>query len=381
MDPVVIIGSGLAGYSVLRELRRKARELPIVMVTAEDGAYYSKPALSSALADRRMPADLVLNTAEQMGRATRARILTETPVLAIDPRERRVRIAGDSLPYSSLVLALGSTPLRPALAGNGAADVLHVNSLADYRLFRERLHSAARVVLFGAGLIGCEFANDLAAAGVTVDVVEAAPQALPRLLPPQAATSLQQRLEAIGVHWHLGMQAVAVDRAATGYAVALSDGSTVRGDLVLSAIGLRPNASLAQEAGLRVNRGIVTDRLLATSEAGIYAIGDCAEVDGLVLPFVAPISIAARALASTLSGTPSQVCYPAMPIIVKTPCWPTVVSPAPIGAQGSWECVHSTSGMRSLMHGAAGALLGFALNGPVVAEADALARDLPPLLA
>jgi rubredoxin-NAD+ reductase len=382
MDPVVVLGSGLAGYSTLRELRRRDKHAPVVLVSADDGAYYSKPALSNALAEGRSPLSLVLDPPERMAASTGARIVTRTQITAIDAPARRVCWQGGALAYSSLVLALGATPLRPRLEGDAAEALLFVNNLQDYAALRACLERARRVALLGAGLIGCEFANDLAGAGIAVDVIEMTAQPLPRLLPPQAGALLAARMEAIGVRWHFGAAARALDRAgAAGFRVALSDGQAVEADLVLCAIGLVPNVELARAAGLRVERGIAVGRSLETSVPGVYALGDCAEVAGQVLPFIAPIRHAARALGATLAGTLTEVCYPAMPVRVKTPVCPTIVASPPPGAAGVWQCEACEDGMRSLFRGPDGALLGFALNGPAVSEMPALARELPALLA
>jgi len=151
-------------------------------------------------------------------------------------------------------------------------------------------------------------------------------------------------------------------------------------DAVLSAIGLRPRIDLARRAGLTVNRGIVTDRFLGTSAADVYALGDCAEVEGQVLPFVAPIMHAARALACTLTGTPTAVVYPAMPVVVKTPAMPVVVAP-PASAEGAWELEIAEDGVDARFVNSAGALAGFALVGTSTNRKQALARQLPPMLA
>jgi rubredoxin-NAD+ reductase len=149
---------------------------------------------------------------------------------------------------------------------------------------------------------------------------------------------------------------------------------------VLSAVGLRPRIALAQAAGLATNRGIVVGRHLATSDADIFALGDCAEVAGLVLPFVMPIMHSARALAATLAGKPTPVAYPAMPVLVKTPACPTIVSPPPAGADGEWIVTADADGVKSLFQDASGKMLGFALNGKATAERAALAPQLPPVL-
>jgi rubredoxin-NAD+ reductase len=160
----------------------------------------------------------------------------------------------------------------------------------------------------------------------------------------------------------------------------LSDGSAVHADTVLSAIGLRPAVELAQQAGLTTHRGIVTDRYLQTSISGVYALGDCAEVEGLNLPYVMPIMSAARALAQTLAGQPTKVSYPAMPVVIKTPAHPVVVSPPARDATGSWEVTQANNGVRALYQDGTGKLLGFALTGQFVTEKQALTRELPAIL-
>jgi rubredoxin-NAD+ reductase len=163
--------------------------------------------------------------------------------------------------------------------------------------------------------------------------------------------------------------------------VALDNGQEIIADVVLSAVGLKPRTELARKAGLKINRGIAVDRMLATSAPDVYALGDCAEVEGLVLPFVMPIMHAARALAATLAGKPTAVAYPAMPVLVKTPACPTIISPPASGAAGQWQIEQTSDSVKSLFVDASGKLLGFALNGAATAERAKLAPQLPPVLA
>jgi rubredoxin-NAD+ reductase len=123
------------------------------------------------------------------------------------------------------------------------------------------------------------------------------------------------------------------------------------------------------------------NRLLQTSDADIYALGDCMEIEGLVMPFVMPIMHAARALGATLAGKPTAVSFPAMPVMVKTPACPTIVSPPAPGAVGEWKIEQTPDGIKSLFVDASGKLLGFALNGAATAERAKLAPQLPPVLA
>ena len=153
---------------------------------------------------------------------------------------------------------------------------------------------------------------------------------------------------------------------------------------MLSAVGLRPRTALAGAAGLAVNRGIRVDRLLATSDAHIHALGDCAEVEGLVLPFVMPIMHQARALAATLAGKPTAIVYPAMPVVVKTPACPTVVCPPAANAEGSWHIVppaNGEAGVEAQFLAPDGTLLGFTLLGAATARKQALTTQAPAALA
>jgi len=281
--------------------------------------------------------------------------------------------------YSKLVLALGADPIALPLAGDAANEVMRVNDLAAYARFRAAIEGKQRVVLLGAGLIGCEFANDLAAAGYRVRVIDPAPRPLGKLLPEAAAERVQLGLAAMGVVWHLGTTARSVSRAVSGLRVDLADGTALEADAVLSAIGLRPRTQLAQHAGLKIHRGIVTDRRLQTSAADAYALGDCAEVDGQTLPYVLPIMQAARALAKTLTGTATPVVYPAMPVVVKTPAMPVVVCPPP-ALSGSWKLQQDASGIEARFEDESGKLLGFALVGAATARKQALTRLTPPVL-
>jgi rubredoxin-NAD+ reductase len=168
MKPVVIIGAGMAAYSVARELRKLDRDLPLLLVAGDAGGAYAKPMLSNAIALGKQAQQLVSHSAEQMAATLNAVILTHTRVTGIDSAARTIATTGGEIGYSQLVLALGAQPIRLALDGDGAGQVLSVNHIDDYALMRERLAQvgrAARVAILGAGLIGCEFADDLAGAG------------------------------------------------------------------------------------------------------------------------------------------------------------------------------------------------------------------------
>lgn len=388
-DPVVIIGSGLAGYNVAREVRKADAQVPLLVISRDHAGFYSKPMLSNALAGKKTAATLVMKTADKMAAELNAQVLAQTSVEQIDTATRTLRLSnGNTVVYRDLVLALGADPIRLPLEGNAADTVLSVNDLDDFAKFADALDTAAngqpvqRVAILGGGLIGCEFANDLLARGISPTVLDLADRALGRLLPPQSSALLQSKLEANGAAFRFGVAAKSVDKATSGQGlvVTLSDGSQLETDLVLSAIGLKPRTSLAAQAGLTINRGVVVDQTLQTSAHHVYAVGDMAEVAGLNLPFVMPIMQQARALAATLAGTTTQVSYPAMPVVVKTPACPTVVCPPAMGTQGQWVVEPVEEGLVSKFVSETGALLGFALQGKATAQRQALAAQVPATL-
>ena len=376
MQAIVIVGSGLAGYTLLKEIRKRDTVTPVTLVTADDGAFYSKPNLSNALAAGKTAAVLAGASAEKMAADLNARVLAHTRVTAIDTQGRRIRTDHGELEYGKLVLALGADPFPHGLAGSGAAGVLAVNDLADYAAFRSAIDGKKRIAVLGGGLIGCEFANDLAHAGFAVDVVHLGEWPLERLLPAEAGQRLADSLAALGVRWHFGRSGKSVEQTANGYRVELDNGETVEADAVLSAIGLRPRTQLAQAAGIPVGRGIQTNGLLETGAANVYAMGDCAEVEGLNLPYVQPLMVQARALAATLAGTPTAVVYPAMPVMVKTPAHPVAVLPPRIGAAGSWKVECGETGICALHLDDNGRLQGFALTGSETGRRNTLAKEM-----
>jgi rubredoxin-NAD+ reductase len=380
MHPIVIIGTGLAGYTTARELRKLDKHTPLTLISADDGRFYSKPMLSNAFAQGKTAEQLAAQDVAQMQTQLNATILAHTRVSGMDTVQHMLTCDGKTLPYSKLVLALGADPIRAPLQGEAADSVLSVNDLADYARLRQALAGGKTVAIIGAGLIGCEFANDLCAAGFSVHVIDPNPTPLNRLLPEAAGAQLRAALTKLGAKWHANTKAVSVNHAQDACLVTLSDGAVLEVDVVLSAIGLKPRVALAQQAGIKIARGIVTDRYLQTSALDVYALGDCAEVEGLVLPFVMPIMHAARALAKTLAGTPTPVTYPAMPVVVKTPAYPAVVSPPPVGVSGAWQVSASEEGVRALFLDDAQRLQGFALTGKKTVEKTALTQQLPPLL-
>jgi rubredoxin-NAD+ reductase len=372
---VVVAGSGLAGYGVLREVRKQAPDAELTLITLDDGHFYSKPALSTALAKGKTAETLVTTPGEKMAAQLKFDLRAGRVVEAIDPAGRVLLTTGGPVFYDKLVLALGADPIQPAIEGDAAHRALPVNHLDHYRHFREGLREGARVLVIGAGLVGSEFANDLSASFYKPIVVDLLAYPLAQLLPPRVGELVRDAMQAAGVEWHFGRKVISLDKAGAGLRATLDDGNTILSDAVLSAVGLRPHIALAEEAGIDVNRGIKVDATGRTSDPHIYAIGDCAEYPRGLAAYVSPIMSAARAIAASVLGTPTEMRFPTLSVQVKTTACPVILLPAPIGAEGQWITEKDDSeGLRTLFKDRNGTILGYVLTASRCAERIELDR-------
>jgi len=385
--PIIIIGSGLAGYNVAREFRKLNTSTELILIADDTAAFYSKPMLSNALAKNKTPADLPIANAEKMAKDLNATILEHTRIEKIDVGNSFVLTSDNkSIEYSQLVLATGASAIPLSIVGNAADKILTVNDLASYADFRDAIADKKKVAIIGAGLIGCEFANDLLLSDYEVSVIGLSEYPLNRLLPEQASKYLKTALAEQGINWCLGQQTKQINFIDSVFKIELENevssdnGITFEVDVVLSAIGLRPNIQIAKEAGIAINKGIVVNKNLETNQKGIFALGDCAEVEGLLLPYVMPLMNAARALAKSLNGELSATTYPAMPVMVKTPSCAVVVAPPANNVEGEWIIKEDEEGVHAQYFDKNGKLQGFALVGKAVVDKLALTKQLPAIL-
>lgn len=376
MEPIVIIGSGLAGYGLAREFRKLDQSTPLTIITRDPGRQYSKPMLSNALTRGQTPEQLATFSADQVAEQLNATVIADTYVESISLDKKTVNTAKETIAYDKLVLASGARVITPKLAGNAVDQMVSVNSLVDYEVFREMLIGKKHIAIVGAGLIGCEFANDLLNGGFQVDVASFEPWPLYRFLPQQVGELVQEELAKAGVRWHMNSAVEAVDEAGEQFQLTLSTGEKIQADLVLSAIGIVPDLRLASDAGLTTNKGIVTDEFLQTSQQDVFALGDCVEVSGLVLPYVMPLMHGARVLAKTLAGDKTKLQYPCMPVVVKTSSYPVVVSPLMSDVQGEWQIDIDENGAKAVFNDESGQLQSFVLTDKKVSERLALSKQI-----
>jgi rubredoxin-NAD+ reductase len=388
MSPIIIIGAGMAGYTAARELRKLDKTVPLTIITSDDGGFYSKPMLSNAFAQNKVAAQLVTQTSAQLATTLDATIMTATRVERIDIAGKKLVTDQGELAYDKLVFAVGAHPIRLPLEGDAADQVMSVNHVEDYARFREQLDATeagrqARVTILGAGLIGCEFADDLAGGGHAVTLIDPNKLPLAALAAPALCEGLQAALTARGIDLRLGTTASRVERNDGAITISLANGETVQTDVVLSAVGLRPATALASASGLSVNRGIVVDAFGRTSAPDVYALGDCAEyteADGAtrILPYIAPLMNAARAIARTLTGTPTAIDLKPSAVIVKTPCYPLAIVP-PVQkslAEGVWHATQDDKRTVCRFYDANGVLAGFGISHHDAASRQALTAEL-----
>jgi nitrite reductase (NADH) large subunit len=302
-EPLVIVGNGMAATRLVEELTTLAPgRYAIAVVGDEPSLAYNRVLLSSVLAREVEPTDIELKPAAWW-RDRGVTLVYGRRAVEIDTRARFVRLRGGAkLGYGKLVIATGSEAVRLPLPGADLPGVVTFRDKADVGTILERARPGSRAVVIGGGLLGLEAAYGLMKAGAQVTVVHLMDRLMERQLDVRAAGLLKAAIEARGIQVLLGAESEAIQGRRKVAGLRLKDGRNVPADLVVMAVGIRPNVRLARGAGLEVNRGIVVGDDLATGAPDVYAIGECAEHRGVCYGLVEPAYEQVRVLARNLAG-------------------------------------------------------------------------------
>ena len=300
---LVVIGNGMAGMRTVEELLALApARYDITVFGAEPHPNYNRIMLSSVLAGEKQVDDIVINPRSWYAENGIA-LYTGDPVVAIDRAAKTVSSAsGLVAPYDRLLLATGSKPLMPPLPGLQLPGVVAFRDIADVDAMLEAAEKQQRAVVIGGGLLGLEAAWGLKRRGMPVALVHLMPTLMERQLDVEAGHLLQKDLTERGLHFFTSGQTEEISGSERAEGVKLTDGRFIPADLVVVAIGIRPNVDLAKAAGLDLNRGIEVGDDMATSDPAIFAVGECVEHRGQVFGLVAPLWEQAKVCASRLAG-------------------------------------------------------------------------------
>jgi nitrite reductase (NADH) large subunit len=315
---LVVIGNGMAGGRFVEDLlaRGGADRFAITVFGDEPHGNYNRILLSSVLAGHHRPSDIFINPLSWYA-ARGITVHAGVRVEAIDVARHRVVGAGGAVEeYETLVIATGSRPLVPRMAGleaHGGAfkeGVFVFRTLDDCDRILAFAKTARRAVVIGGGLLGLEAARGLLDQGLDVHVVHLMPHVMDAQLDSAAGAVLQRRLDGMGFQLHVEKSTTAVLGNGHVTGVAFQDGGTLACDMVVMSAGIRPNVDLATRAGLHVHRGIVVgDDLGCPNAPGVYAVGECAEHRGQLYGLVAPIWEQTQVLADRLSGRDENALY------------------------------------------------------------------------
>lgn len=273
----VIVGASAAGLSAAEAVRKNDKDGKITILTEESFMPYSRPSISYYLKGKVTEKNMLLRKAS-FYKSNKIDVVTNSKVTAIDTENKTVKVGRRTFSFDKLCLCTGSIPFVPPVENaNGKENALTFLDLAAVKEIKGKINDKTRAVVIGAGLIGMKAAEGLSKVCKSVDVAELSDRVLPSILDSESAVGVKRHLENNGIKFHLGTTVTkAVSKGKTITGVILSNGKKLPCDLLVLAVGVRPNTALAEKAGLTVNRGIVTDyQTMQTSNPDIYAAGDC----------------------------------------------------------------------------------------------------------
>lgn len=372
-DGIIVIGSGYAGWQAVESIKALNPEANVSLITGCDGTVYPKPAISMALSQGRTPEDLKEATAEQKALELGISLKTRTKVISINSKRKKLMTTGGSFEFDKLILAVGAQAIQPKIEGDAGQDVMTINDLTAYRKFRKALEGKQKVTLIGGGLIAVEMAEDLASQKIEVDLMVRSDHLMRQLLPNSISETLLTKLEEKGIRTHFNTEIVDMTKAEDGYHLMDQHGKHFATDMVIGAVGLKPSVDLAKKTGLDINRGICINAYCQTSHPDIYALGDCAEIDGVLQAYLEPIRRQAKTLAAHLLGQKAEPFQVLPPLVkTKTPSLSIMATPPLDNQTGEWVLQTDAGTDQETLYMSEEHVTGFALSGSKVTAANQL---------
>ena len=302
MKRLVVIGNGMAGVACVEQILKHTPQFDITIFGDETQPNYNRILLSSVLAGEKTLDEITLNPVEWY-RENKIQLRAGQRVTGIDSTAKTVTDeTGAVTPYDKLLIATGSAPFIPPMDGVKKNGVFVFRTVDDTRALLELSGPGVKAVVIGGGLLGLEAARGLQVQGCDVTVVHLMPTLMERQLDTSGGAMLARRMESLGVRVLCGKKTKALLGGSHVEAVEFADGETIPASIVVIAAGIRPNVELGRMAGLAVNRGIVVNDFMETSDPDIFAVGECVEHNGVVYGLVAPLWEQGKVLAATMTG-------------------------------------------------------------------------------
>jgi phenylglyoxylate dehydrogenase epsilon subunit len=278
-EQYIIVGNGPAGVNAAEALRARDSKSRIVLIGQEPGLPYSPTILPYYVSGKIKKNSLYLRS-EKYWRDQKIELILGNGVASISPGEGKIFLkAGSSLPYDAMVLAQGGRPLVPGIPGLKEKNPLSLRTLTDAEKLRQEAKKVSKAIVLGAGLIGMQAAQALGEVGLSVEVVEVMDQILPGYFDRKVAGIIRKSYESHRVTFHTSTHVEEVDKVKGNYLLGLREGKPLTAPLLFVAAGVRPNIDLLEGSGIKMDRGILVDKTMATNIPNIYAAGDVAQAD------------------------------------------------------------------------------------------------------
>jgi len=282
---IVIIGNGPAGTTAAKKIRKLNEDIDITIISFEEYPYYTRPKLHK-LIENKVEIENIIVYKEEWYKNNRINLLLETNVISIDTKNKKVVTNKDELFYDKLIIASGCNPFLPKITGIKNNDIYTLRSIKDALQIREAAKINNEIICIGGGLLGIELASSFISKTRNVKIIEIAGYLLIKQLKENQGIQLMKILEEKGLQFYLHEKVKEIFRDNKKLTARTESGKEIKGDLILVSSGVSPRISIAQEAGIKVDRGIIVNQYLQTSHPDIYAAGDCIQFNEKIYGFI-----------------------------------------------------------------------------------------------